>query len=535
MESKMVRKVASKKKTFSLILFPSSLPPLPLPQNHQAFVEEAADYDAALADGARARVRVRGPTAAALRAAAAAKAAAAAAAAGTAAATGRSGGGSRARRSPPSSSAGRTSSPLRCSRSSAPSPRSWTFSCLSWASTRAPGPKPRGSGALPSPRPGSLATAATAPAAAPAAAKKRKVRLDRRFEGRGARRGVARRRGPGQAGQVRPRGRRLARVQRGAELGRRGLGPRCLLSLALLAAWRAPPPPRAPAVLAPPVTPLDLVRGAACGSIPFLDLSPFAAAAVAAAAAAAAAGAGRRQQTAMATLLRRSSPCRRAWRPCRSSPPAPEAPLAPWGRPRRGQGSEARAGAPGQDDYGALPPAVPSLLLVLLLSSRRSQTRRPSPPGGSPRWGLPRSSPRGGGALPPVGPLRALRGRGGEQQEKDAWVEEEEGEEEEEKRTEESSSSESGSESGGAAPAAKARRTKGTATTMKTKAAEQSPAGDGDSSSSSSGLLRLLPPSPAPRCRRSPTTCGSTPSEPWPPPSCSLSSSATVSGGLRTG
>ena len=351
-------KVAS---DFSLILFSFVFTPPPLPQNHQAFVEEAADYDAALADGARARVRVRGPTAAALRAAAAAKAAAAAAAAGTAAAT-RGGAAveAGARREPPEQLRGAhvvAASLLALQRSlaaimdvlvselgvdpgaRAEAKRLWG---LAVAAARVFGDGGDGAGGSAGGGEGNGRSASTVASTAEARAE-----AWRDAEGRG------------RGGKSGPEAAASLAFSAGQELGRRGLGPRCLLSLALLAAWRGAAAASGPRGRGPPVTPLDLVRGAACGSIPFLDLSPFAAAAVAAAAAAAAAGAG----AAAAHGDGNSPPPPLSLPPRLASLPLVSPRLL---RPRSLPGADrvaARAARLGRallanDDYGALPPAV---------------------------------------------------------------------------------------------------------------------------------------------------------------------------------
>ena len=527
-------KVAS---DFSLILFSFVFTPPPLPQNHQAFVEEAADYDAALADGARARVRVRGPTAAALRAAAAAKAAAAAAAAGTAAAT-RGGAAveAGARREPPEQLRGAhvvAASLLALQRSlaaimdvlvselgvdpgaRAEAKRLWG---LAVAAARVFGDGGDGAGGSAGGGEGNGRSASTVASKAEARAE-----AWRDAEGRG------------RGGKSGPEAAASLAFSAGQELGRRGLGPRCLLSLALLAAWRGAAAASGPRGRGPPVTPLDLVRGAACGSIPFLDLSPFAAAAVAAAAAAAAAGAG----AAAAHGDGNSPPPPLSLPPRLASLPLVSPRLL---RPRSLPGADrvaARAARLGRallanDDYGALPPAV-------LLPSRPPPVLPPlpNPEALAARWLSEMGAPSQLAAVVAelyrlLAPSALSAVAAASSRKKTPGSKKKKAKRRGRRGRTRAAAMRAAARARGAAPAAKARRTTGTATTMKTKAAEQSPAGDGDSSSSS-GLLRLLPPSPAPRCRRSPTTCGSTPSEPWPPPSCSLSSSATVSGGLRTG
>ena len=238
------------------------------PNPNQAFVEEAADYDAALADNARARFRVRGPTAAA-RAILAAKA--------TAAATGAAGAVGAANLQQQQQLRGThvvAASLLTLQRA---------LAGIMGALVADFGVDPAAKG-----------EARRLWGLAVAAARVFGGDDDDDENGNGgesfsvASRAEARaeawRDAPSGGGKSGPEAVSSLAFSAGSELGRRGLGPRCLLSLALLASWRA-----ASSSSSPPVTPLDLVRGAARGAIPFLDLSPFAAAASAAAAAAAAA------------------------------------------------------------------------------------------------------------------------------------------------------------------------------------------------------------------------------------------------------
>ena len=234
------------------------------------------DYDAALADNARARVRVRGPTAAALRTAAAAVKATAS---GTAATGATAGGG----REPLEQLRGAhvvAASLLALQRAlagimdalvtefgvepsaKAEARRLWG---LAIAAARVFGDENDGEDG----NSGSVAEIAEARA---------ETWRDAPEQGAGS--------------KSSPDAVASLAFSAGQELGRRGLGPRCMLSLALLASWRSYACASGSGSRSrPPVTPLDLVRGAACGLIPFLDLSPFAAAASTAAAAAAAAAA----------------------------------------------------------------------------------------------------------------------------------------------------------------------------------------------------------------------------------------------------